>query len=456
MGSSAPGRTAGTTDRPASRDTRHPGTGSPPADSAQGARNNASTWRCQESSTCGYVGFADRGEPKNHQANSSMARQAGRPLPRPSKRSSSDSAAIAGPDRDRWANPAPLGRSRTGKGNPGSCCQRSKSDENACFGCCAGGASGGGARGPVLVGRTQGINLPTQGINLPTAEPYVAPTPHEPQTLHPGLRSRGSWAPRYRSGSPAPTRGRRSEPGLRQADPPAVVSRPPTHRKARIPPGHSHGSKRPAESRSHASLGLGGAGGGWGSGPRGDESDGGLFGPSYRCHPPSTAARDRPRRGRESVLREDLEKAPIMVLRQDFRGQRPATSEGSRNGGGVAGRGTSSSPAPRPTSGSDWTRPTPSGSSCLAITAPAPPPTCPKQYREHRVHEPWTIDDRDGRRNRPSQWIPSSAVSTKERADARSSLIPSLGRRAADNRCFFFHPHLCAGNVEILESTSGG
>ncbi|CAB1099040.1 unnamed protein product [Ectocarpus sp. CCAP 1310/34] len=240
-------------------------------------------------------------------------------LPLPSRRGGSsssdgrdgDGGGGGGSDDLRWANPAPRGRQGHAKGSSGGYGYPGSTDNR-----------GGGS----VPSRRQ-------------------PQDSYRQLLHDdGGQQRSSrragGAPIYRSGSPAPVRGRKTANNAAGAAKSADPSRFLYQQRARE--SENPTSRIPPSFRGYIAS-SGGGGGVADSGRRGATA--------RRSHVPSPKTRDRGQRasGGDTAGRYPVPCASLVADRSP--GQRPSTSEGLTGGNGAGRRGRSASPAPRPSSG---------------------------------------------------------------------------------------------------------
>lgn len=278
----------------------------------------------------GRRGLGGRDGMPAYQEQSGFVRQTGRALPRPSR---SGPVYSNGNDSDRWAKPAPRGRQGTGVG-----------------GCVAAypQAGIGDTPGNGVGDRKSGAGGVARASNNPT-EAYRRSLSYRPQASPHGggSRLRAGGAPTYRSGSPAPTRGKRngstSAAAAATATSNSSVAAYFFNQQRSRRPRNLQGSGFTQGFKSHiASTGSSGG------------SANGIGISSRRHSAPSPVARDQRRKGRDSVNRDDFQRSSAPKVRQGLHGQRPATSEGLPRGGGGGGggqRGRSPSPAARPSSG---------------------------------------------------------------------------------------------------------
>ncbi|CBJ25773.1 Dual specificity phosphatase, catalytic domain containing protein [Ectocarpus siliculosus] len=242
-------------------------------------------------------------------------------LPLPSRRRGSsssdgrdgDGGGGGGSDDLRWANPAPRGRQGHAKGSSGTYGYPGSTDNRG----------GGSVPSRRQSGDSYG-QMPHDGGGQQRSS------------------SRAGGAPIYRSGSPAPVRGRKtannSAGAAKSADPSRFLyqqrARASEYTPSRIPPGF----------RGYMASSGGGGGGVADSGRRGATA--------RRSHVPSPKTRDRGQRasGGDTAGRYPVPRASLVADRSP--GQRPSTSEGLTGGNGAGRRGRSASPAPRPSSAS--------------------------------------------------------------------------------------------------------
>lgn len=231
-------------------------------------------------------------------------------LPLPSRRRGSsssdgrdgDGGGGGGSDDLRWANPAPRGRQGHAKGSSGAYGYPGSTDNRS--------------GGSVLSRRQSGDSygqMPHDGGGQQRSS------------------SRAGGAPIYRSGSPAPVRGRKTANNAAGAAKSADPSRFLYRQRAR-------GSEN-TPSRIPPSF-------------RGYIADSARRGATARrSHVPSPKTRDRGQRasGGDTAGRYPVPRASLVADRSP--GQRPSTSEGLTGGNGAGRRGRSASPAPRPSSG---------------------------------------------------------------------------------------------------------
>ncbi|CAM9563004.1 unnamed protein product [Ectocarpus fasciculatus] len=254
-------------------------------------------------------------------------------LPLPSRRAGStssdgrdgDGGGGGGSDDLRWANPAPRGRQGHAKGSSGAYGYPGSTENR-----------GGGNQVPSRISRH-------------SADSY-GQMPHDGGGQQ-RSSSRAGGAPIYRSGSPAPVRGRKTANNAAGAAKSADPSRFLYQQRAR---GSEHTPSRiPPSFRGYmASSGSGSGSGVADSGRRGTTA--------RRSHVPSPKTRDRGQRasgsdtiGRYPVQTSSATGVPRASLVADRSpGQRPSTSEGLTGGNGAGRRGRSASPAPRPSSAS--------------------------------------------------------------------------------------------------------
>ncbi|CAM9910158.1 unnamed protein product, partial [Ectocarpus sp. 13 AM-2016] len=241
-------------------------------------------------------------------------------LPLPSRRGGSsssdgrdgDGGGGGGSDDLRWANPAPRGRQGHAKGSSGAYGYPGSTDNR-----------GGG--------------------NVPSRRQSGASYRQMP---HDGggeqrSNSRAGGAPIYRSGSPAPVRGRKTTNNAAGAAKSADPSRFLYQQRARG--SENTPSRIPPSFRGYMAS-SGGGGGVADSGRRGATT--------RRSHVPSPKTRDRGQRasGGDTAGRYPVPRASLVADRSP--GQRPSTSEGLTGGNGAGRRGRSASPVPRPSSAS--------------------------------------------------------------------------------------------------------
>lgn len=250
-------------------------------------------------------------------------------LPLPSRRRGSsssdgrdgDGSGGGGSDDLRWANPAPRGRQGHAKGSSGTYGYPRSTDNR------------GGGSAPSRISRHSGDSygqMPHDGGGQQRSS------------------SRAGGAPIYRSGSPAPVRGRKTANNAvgaaKSADPSRLLNQQRARGSENTP------SRIPPSFRGYMAS----------SGSGGGVADSGRRGTTARrSHVPSPKTRDRGQRasGSDTVGRypgqtSSATGVPRTSLVADRSpGQRPSTSEGLTGGNGAGRRGRSASPAPRPSSG---------------------------------------------------------------------------------------------------------
>lgn len=299
--------------------------GSPASNTS--STNVGSDPRSVKVTTGGWRGLGSGGGVPAYQIHSSLVRPTVGTLPRPSKRSSAENGRRS--ESDRWANPAPRGR----QGPVAISGATSFSYAGAMNGTDR--AAGNEGEGSKVAGLADSSQNP--------ADNYSPSLSSRPQAVQRGSGSRSSagGAPRYRAGSPAPTRGRRSGTAA------APVS------------GASMGT---GYARHAQGSGMSSAFRGYGTSTTGAGSGGASGGSSRRSPSSSPAAvRDRHKRTHRSYDRNNHAYNSSSMRRTHdvpHAGQRPSTSEGLPSGGSGGGagpgggrRGRSPNPAPRPSSG---------------------------------------------------------------------------------------------------------
>ncbi|CAM9251450.1 unnamed protein product [Ectocarpus sp. 4 AP-2014] len=241
-------------------------------------------------------------------------------LPLPSRRGGSsssngrdgDGGGGGGSDDLRWANPAPRGRQGHAKGSSGTYSYPGPTDNR-----------GGGSVPSLRQSGDSYRQMPHDGGGQQRSS------------------SRAGGAPIYRSGSPAPVRGRKTASNAagaaKSVDPSRFLyqqrARGSENTPSRIPPGF----------RGYMAS-SGGGGGVVDSGRRGATA--------RRSHVPSPKTRDRGQRAStgDTFGRYPVPRTSLVADRSP--GRRPSTSEGLTGGNGAGRRGRSASPAPRPSSAS--------------------------------------------------------------------------------------------------------
>lgn len=309
-----------------------------PADPTPRARGScAPDSQTNERHSGGYHGVDSRGDMKSYskQTRGSFSKQTEGTLPFPSRRNSSDNFVAASYDSERWANPAPPGRPRSTLDNS------ALSLSHAGFVDSRSGGRGSGGKGSAgRIGRS--ARAGNNGMNSKVA------SAHQPHASQRGSKPREGGVLSYRSGSPAPARGRRKGNASHISNS-SPISRLSREQKVHEPPRHLQGSKIPPEVKGHIAStrrGVWVGGGDWGAG-----DSHGLSAPSRQNMPSTTTSRDRRRRERDDLQWEDARSALISNVRAGTPRQRPSTSEGLQNDGSEMRRRRSPTPAPRPSSG---------------------------------------------------------------------------------------------------------
>lgn len=219
----------------------------------------------------------------------------------------------------RWANPAPRGRHGYGNGSSGT----------TGYPRCTDGRGGGG-----------GGSVSSRAADAYTHLSHGG-SPHRSNDGRGQQRHRAGGAPIYRSGSPAPVRGRKpsaaSAASATATDPSRLVYQQRT---------------RVVDNKPQA-FGIAPAFRGYMASSGGIADGGGRGATARRSQVSSPSAKDRVRRAStgsdRTVSAVSVPRASFAVDRSE--GQRPSTSEGLTGGSGAGRRGRSASPAPRPTSG---------------------------------------------------------------------------------------------------------
>lgn len=263
-------------------------------------------------------------------------------LPAPSRRGgSSDGGASGGEGGVRWANPSPRGRPGDLGASSVAYAQSGPID--------SGGGGGGGV--PARARKNLG-----QGYSPP-----ISKRTHSSQGGGP-RSTRSGGAPIYRSGSPAPTRGRRSATAASTAASGSAGVAGMSDAERFLNRNIMHGPRQPQQGSGippgfRGYIAPNGGGGGEGFGRKST---------TRRSPAPSPTARDRRRRiGGDGFGRQDATQrgerprglSPGAIPRSSpvdsSPGQRPSTSEGLAGGGGGGSglRGRSPNPVPRPSSG---------------------------------------------------------------------------------------------------------
>lgn len=296
----------------------------PTSDRALGATSTGSDHSRARGSTRRSSGVASNAVAPRTKTTGIMRPKAGT-LPLPSRRGSNGDGGggdigVKGGESARWANPAARGRHGYGNGSSGSNGYTRSAETR-----------GGGAGG---------------SVSSRTAEAYThlshGGSPHRSPDGSSQQRHRAGGAPIYRSGSPAPVRGRK--PAGNTASTAATdSSRLVYQQRTRVLDNKPQAFGIPPAFRGYMTS-------------NGGAADGGGRGTSARRSqaPSPTAAKDRVRRASTG---SDRPVSSVPVPRSSFAPnrsegqQRPSTSEGLTGGSGAGRRGRSASPAPRPTSG---------------------------------------------------------------------------------------------------------